>query len=151
MSSRRRTEFSGEIHKALERVMGPMRTEPLSRERIALNQSTFRHENEKIEATAETMALLGRVPFICECGDAECAEIVRLTLDEYEAVREHSRRFFNFPGHEALSIRSGAAVVVANQGEYVVVDKIGIAGDIAEETYNELGAPAAPELPRPEI
>jgi ABC-type enterochelin transport system ATPase subunit len=131
--------------------MGPMGPEALSRERIALNQSTFRQENERIEATAETMALLGRVPFICECGDAECAEIVRLTLDEYEAVREHSRRFFNFPGHEALSIRAGAAVVVANQGEYVLVDKIGIAGDIAEETYNELGAPAAPELPRPEI
>jgi hypothetical protein len=144
-------ELSGQDSQGIERVMDPMGTEPLPGERIALNQSRFRRSNEKIEATAETMALLGRVPFICECGDAECAEIVRLTLDEYEAVREHSRRFFNFPGHEALSIRSGAAVVVANQGEYVVVDKIGIAGDIAEETYNELGAPAAPELPRPEI
>lgn len=131
--------------------MEPMGAEPLSRERIALNQSTFRHENERIEATAETMALLGRVPFICECADAECAEIVRLTLDEYEAVREHPRRFFNFPGHEALAVRSGAAVVVANQGDYVLVDKIGIAGDIADETYNHLGDPATPELPQPEI
>jgi hypothetical protein len=121
--------------------MDPMGTEALSRARIALNQSRIRRANERIEATAETMALLEWVPFICGCADAECTQIVRLALDEYEAVREHSRRFFNFCGHEALSVRSGACVVVANQDDYVLVDNIGIAGDIAEESYNELGDP----------
>jgi hypothetical protein len=46
--------------------MDPMGTEAFSRGRIALNQSRFRRANEKIEATAETMALLEWVPFICE-------------------------------------------------------------------------------------
>ena len=58
----------------------------LSDERIALNQSTFRRANEKIELAADKMQLIGPVPFICECADRTCTEIVRLSLDEYESV-----------------------------------------------------------------
>jgi len=124
-----------------------MEADALSLERISLNQSTFRDANEKIEATAETVALLEPVPFICECADAACTAIIRLTLDEYEEVRQHPRRFVNSPGHERLAIEAGAGVVVSNQDEYVLVDKVGVAGDIAEETYNDLGDPASTEAP----
>jgi hypothetical protein len=53
----------------------------LTKERIAENQASFREANEKIEATAYTVELPGRVPFICECFDATCMEIIRLRLD----------------------------------------------------------------------
>jgi hypothetical protein len=84
------------------------------------------------------MAISGQVPFICECADERCTEIVRLSLDGYEDVRSHPRRFFNAPGHEALSVGAGAAVVVEELPGYVLVDKIDIAGEVAEQRYDRL-------------
>ncbi len=115
-----------------------MDTQQLTQERIALNQSTFRKANEKIEVAADEMALLGWVPFICECADRRCTELVRLTLDEYQQVRQHPRRFFNALGHEAISVEAGADEVVETRKEYVIVDKIGVAGEISAEEYEEL-------------
>ncbi|MDX6476852.1 MAG: hypothetical protein QOH95_2363 [Gaiellaceae bacterium] len=85
------------------------------------------------------MGLVGRVPFICECADRACTEIVRLSLEEYEELRRHPRRFFNAPGHEALSVEAGAGVVVGTEDGYVVVDKVDLAGDIAAARYEDLG------------
>ena len=109
----------------------------LTHERIAENQSTFRELNERIESAAEKMELGGLVPFICECADRTCTEIVRLALSDYEALRAHPRRFFTAPHHEAPSIESGAAVVIRNGSGYVIVDKIDVAGAVAEERYEE--------------
>ncbi len=103
--------------------------------RMGQNQVTFRKANERIEATADAMALVGQVPFICECSDSECTEIVRLDLPQYEEVRQHPRRFFVAPGHQHAAVEAGAAVVVAERPELVVVDKVGIAGEIAETEY----------------
>jgi hypothetical protein len=119
----------------------------LSQERIGLNQSAFRTANERIEATAEAMGLLELVPFICECADPSCTEIVRLTLDEYEEVRQFPRCFFNARGHEALALDAGAGIVAASHDDYVVVEKIDAAGEVAEEAYKELGVPASSRFP----
>ena len=112
----------------------------LSQARIGENESTFRKANEKIELTADAMQIPWQVPFICECPDETCMEIVRLTLDEYEDVRQHPRRFFAAPGHAATAVGAGAAVLVADCGGYTLADKIGIAGEIAEARYDELAA-----------
>ena len=69
----------------------------LTTERIAENQCSFREANEKIEAAADNMELLDRIPFICECADANCMEIVRLSQDEYEVVRQHPTRSLPHP------------------------------------------------------
>jgi hypothetical protein len=110
----------------------------VTQERIARNQSTFREANERIEATADQMALLGRVPFICECADPSCTEIVRLSLLEYEDVRQFPTRFFNARGHEAISVQAGAGVVVGRLADSVLVDKVGVAGAVAAEEYRDL-------------
>jgi hypothetical protein len=110
----------------------------LTEERVAENQATFREANERIEAAADDMGLFEPVPFICECAARDCTEIVRLTLAEYEDVRAKPRRFFNVPGHEALSVEAGAGVVVESTPRYVLVDKVGVAGEIAAERYQEL-------------
>ena len=55
---------------------------------IGQAQVSYRVENEAIEASADRLALLGPIPFVCECPDRDCAEIVRLSFDEYEAIRQ---------------------------------------------------------------
>lgn len=73
---------------------------------------------------------------------------MRLTLDEYEDVRANPVRFFTTPGHEDSSEAAGAAHVVEERDGYVVVDKIGVAGDVARERYNTLaeGGSSSAEL-----
>jgi hypothetical protein len=109
----------------------------LTQERIAENQVTFRDANERIEATADEMNLAGPVPFICECSDPTCIEIVRLDFDEYEDVRQYPRRFFTVPGHAEAAIQAGAATVAKSLPAYTLVDKINVAGEIAEERYDD--------------
>jgi len=106
----------------------------LTHVRIAENQSLFRSANENIEASAESMGLVREpVPFICECADATCTEIVRLSLLAYEDVRTVPYRFFCAPGHQERAVSAGAAVVVDEREGLVIVDKVGVAAEVAEE------------------
>lgn len=102
----------------------------LMEERIALNQATFREANERINAAAGVYAVDIPVPFICECADPTCADVVRLALSQYEEIRADSRHFLNVPGHQAAA--QGAAAVVAEREGYVIAEKIGHAGEVAE-------------------
>jgi len=99
--------------------------------RIALNEVRFRDSNEEIEATADELDLQGLVPFICECPVRSCVEIVRLTLDEYQAVRKHRARFVNAPGHERISVEAGVGAIAKRTPRYVLVDTIGTAAQLA--------------------
>ena len=99
-------------------------------ERIGRNNATFREANERISAAAGSYGVDMAIPFICECSDPACSRIVRLRLEQYEEVRADPRHFLNMPGHEVAS--QGAAVVVAERDGYSIVEKIGLAGEIAE-------------------
>lgn len=101
----------------------------LIEKRIARNNATFREANERIGALAGIYRVEGSVPFICECDDPACSEIVPLELERYEEIRADSRRFLSVPGHESAE---GTAVVVERRESYVVVEKVGYAGDVAE-------------------
>ena len=104
-------------------------------EEIGHAQVAARAENEAIQASANKLAILGPVPFVCECASRDCAEIVRLSFDEYEAVRQYPCRFFNVSGHETTSVEAGAERIIAVAGELTVVEKVGVAGDIATEAH----------------
>lgn len=110
-------------------------TAQITQQTIARHQISFRDANEKIQAAADSTALGGPIPFICECPDSECADIVRLTFDEYEAIREHPRRFFNVPSHEHKSVAAGAETVLAVLKRFTIVEKVGIAGEMAREAH----------------
>jgi hypothetical protein len=110
----------------------------LTKTRIAENQSRFREANERIEVAAENMGIVGAIPFICECSREGCVEIASLTLDEYEEIRQHPRRFFCVLGHEDVAEETGAGTEVSRNDRYVVVDKVGVAGEIAKERYEDL-------------
>lgn len=111
--------------------------------RIALNESFFRAVNEKIELEAESIGVGAHpVPFVCECPDPSCTEIVELTLVEYEQVRTGPARFFVVPGHQALAVQANAAVVLEERDGVCIADKIGIAGQVAVEQHGK--DPVAP-------
>ena len=104
-------------------------------EEIGQAQVVCRAENEAIQSSADRLTLLGPIPFVCECPDRDCGEIVRLTFDEYEAIRQDPRRFFNVSGHETESVDAGAERIVAVAGDLTVVEKIGIAGEVAADAH----------------
>jgi hypothetical protein len=101
----------------------------LTDERIARNQSTFRDANERIEEAAEKHALPGDVPFICECAEATCSQILLLSLDEYERIRANPRHFLVAPGHAEAA--GEAAHIVEEHPTWVLAEKVGRAGEIA--------------------
>jgi hypothetical protein len=97
-------------------------------ERAARNESIFRGANEHMEDRLDELSSEGgRSPFICECEDPACTQLIRLTREEYEAVRAHPRRFVIARGH---SVQEAEIIVEADGHE--VVEKYGEAGEIAE-------------------
>ena len=98
-------------------------------ERQGRNESLFREVNERIAELNQTFQIEGRSEFLCECSREECREPVSISLDEYEAVRGDSRRFFVLPGHEDESVER----VIERSDRYVVVEKV---GDAAEEAVD---------------
>jgi hypothetical protein len=107
------------------------RAEEVTAERVARNDAAFREANESIRATADGWRMTGRLPVICECADVGCSELLQLTGPEYEEVRADPRWFINAPGHQVNA--QGWAVVVGERGHYLIVEKIGEAGEIVEE------------------
>ena len=102
-----------------------------SAERVARNDATFRESNEEIRATADRWEMDGLLPALCECADPACVTVLRLSPEEYEDVRSDARLFINAHGHHTSA--QGWARVVAEYERYVVVEKVGEAGEIAEQ------------------
>jgi hypothetical protein len=53
-----------------------------------------------------------------------------MTLEEYEEVRADSRHFLNITGHQAAV--GGGAEIVSERNGYVIIEKLGRAGEIVE-------------------
>lgn len=99
-------------------------------ERAARNEAVFRGANELIEERLNDLSVVdGRSPFVCECQDPNCAEVIRLSLGEYEYVRSNPQWFAIAPGHEFA-----AGTVIQRSDRFEVVEKHGTAAEIAIET-----------------
>lgn len=97
------------------------------KERIAQNESIFREINERVEEIGT--AVEGPTEFLCECARTDCTERLVVPLDIYEQVRARSRHFLVVPGHERLEYER-----VVDQGDgWLVVTKLGVVGDVAED------------------
>jgi hypothetical protein len=88
------------------------------RQRVAMNEATFRKVNEGMEAGQDPSGLL---TFVCECGRLGCNRLIQLTRPEYEALRANSRRFAVIDGHELLEVED----VGERADRYLVVEKRG--------------------------
>ena len=106
---------------------------------IAERQVAFRAQNERIFASADSALMAGPIPFVCECADLDCTEIVRLSHEQYDTITQRSRHFFNITGHEASSVAAGAERILTVVENLTVVVKTGIAGDFAAQARE--GAP----------
>ena len=95
--------------------------------RVGLNESTFRAINEQIEELGERFDA-STTEFVCECADAACTARVPVPLDAYEKIRADPGRFLVVAGHQ----RADAERVVEDHGDYLVVQKFGEAGEVAE-------------------
>jgi hypothetical protein len=106
--------------------------EPVSERhvRAAKNESLFREINERIAELNEAFEeILPVSEWICECADQACIEPLPLSLEAYEELREHPARFAVRPGHELLEVER----VVEEHPEYLIVEKTGVAQEIAVE------------------
>jgi hypothetical protein len=102
-----------------------------SAERVAFNDDLFRKANERIREKAAALGVADRgLPFICECAEPSCTEVLLINTDAYREIRSHPRWFLNAPGHEVAA--QGWAEVVERHDGYVVAEKIGRAGEVVE-------------------
>jgi hypothetical protein len=98
--------------------------------RLGQNEALFRSINERIEAGAWPAARSDIAAFRCECAALGCNVLLEMTLAEYESVRANPRHFIVAPGHEVPEVE----LVVRLTTTYLVVEKVGAAGEMAETT-----------------
>jgi hypothetical protein len=96
-------------------------------QRQARNEALVREVNERMEALDREAAGSGAVGsvqtfgFHCECGrNSGCPEMIWMTLDEYEVVRQQDDRFALAVGHETGDLER----VVETHERFVIVDKV---------------------------
>jgi hypothetical protein len=98
-------------------------------ERLARNEAFFRSINERIRDAAGVQGRDGHIyEFICECSDPSCVERVSMSTADYERIRSEGNHFVLAAGHDVASIEQ----VIAANADHVVVEKVGLAGAIAQ-------------------
>jgi hypothetical protein len=104
-------------------------TEDAAEERAAHNEAIFRDANERLSRERETLAAPGdRTPFLCECADEHCNEIVLLNVEEYERARSQGDWFVVAASH-LDRVLAGSEITELDR--YALVRKRGRAGEIA--------------------
>ena len=101
-------------------------------QRAARNEALFREVNENIAHLEERFGTTEAEPvFICECFNPDCTEqLASVDLEIYERAREDPRRFLVLPGHHDPRVEQ----VVESHDDYLIVEKTGEAGEVAERT-----------------
>jgi hypothetical protein len=75
------------------------------RDRLVKNELAFRdYNNRRVQIEQRAVAVDDKgedevVPFVCECGDADCIGALLVTVDEYEAAHSTPDRFIVKPEH----------------------------------------------------
>jgi hypothetical protein len=95
----------------------------------AENESTFRRANEDLEQKAQALSFGEQpTPFLCECENPRCTDVILLARSDYEAVRSDPRRFFIVPGHDVPEDQ-----LVEERDGFHVIEKTGEEGRLVEE------------------
>ena len=100
-------------------------------QRAARNEALFREVNENIARLEERHGTTATKPaYVCECANAGCAEQFAIDPETYRRVRRQPRLFFVRPGHEGPQLER----IVERHENYLIVEKTGEAGEVAEQT-----------------
>ena len=97
--------------------------------RLARNEAIFREVNERIEQLAQR-GELDSLQILCECGNPDCKEPLRVSVAEYERLRQEPTDFFVAPGHVIPAIER----VVDTTQRFDVVRKLAEEGELAQKT-----------------
>ena len=100
-----------------------------SRKELVRTEILFREVNEHIVELTDAGQTGEPVILLCECGRPDCLVQIEVTAAVYAAVREHATYFIVLPGHVAPEIER----VVHREDRYLVVEKVGSAGELARE------------------
>jgi hypothetical protein len=96
--------------------------------RAARNQALFREVNEQMRHLNDTLAnMTDEYAIACECADSGCIETIKIRPEHYQAVRQRPRQFVVLRGHVVADVEA----VVAERDGYLVVEKLGVAGELA--------------------
>jgi hypothetical protein len=99
-------------------------------DRAARNEALFRRVNERVEEVNQAFeSILGDSDFFCECADIECMDKIRMSLADYEELRQVSTHFAVKPGHDDPETER----VVEQRSGYLIVQKVGHAGKRADD------------------
>ena len=98
-------------------------------QRLARNEVRFREINERLASDLVQLRIPGLQQFVCECGDSDCAELVLLTLDEYERVRTDPRWFAVVPGHVFPAVEK----VLERHDRFELLEKFGATAQLATD------------------
>jgi hypothetical protein len=116
--------------------------------RIAQNETRFRDINERLEAgLMQVRHRPDLLEFVCECGDRNCEDHIRMTLEDYEDVRRDSRRFAVAPGH----VFPEAERVLEDRGEYAVIQKFGEAVEVTDAADRRAPGASGRRSPRGDL
>jgi hypothetical protein len=111
-----------------------MTMDEATKDRIAHNEAFFREVNERVQELERERQDAAdprvRWEFLCECGQATCAEPVRMTRAEYERVRSNPVRFAVAPGHESPEVGR----VLERTDRFFTVEKVPEEQEIARAT-----------------
>jgi hypothetical protein len=100
--------------------------------RIGVNEAVFREVNERLEELAKTFGSEGQdLDLICECGNADCVERLRMSRDAYAAVRADAQLFVIVPGHEISDVEQ---VMEETPAYHVIKKRAGEPARVAEAT-----------------
>src|SRR4051812_17092290 len=92
--------------------------------RVAVRQSLARDSNEEKKAPRTSS---GFAQYSCECATRICDQLLSLTVGEYNEVRSVPTHFVVARGH----VDPRAEFVVRETARYQVVQKFGVAGEVA--------------------
>jgi hypothetical protein len=103
------------------------------RERESKRQARSRDDNESTAQARPSAGSDGRMrSFRCECGDQDCTCAIRLTLAEYESVREYATHFAIARDHE----NPESEQLIEERERFAVVETVsGEAAQLARRSY----------------
>lgn len=81
-------------------------------------EDVFRAANDRIAVRARELDWREPLLLLCECSDRRCFAKLRVTPEEYEAVRAHPEQYLLEPGHDL----SGGLVIDQDE-RLAVVEK----------------------------
>ena len=106
---------------------GSQASDAARRERLAYSEALNRQLNERKAKWIEDR--LPTAGFRCECATLHCGARFRLSPEQWEEARSKPERFVVAPEHVVPDLE----VVVKEYPNYWLIEKRGVAGEIAEE------------------